>query len=156
MIFQIVPMNSSHIPVLAELEKMCFSAPWSESSLREELANPLSHFLAAVAEEKTAGYLGVQEVAGEGYITNIAVFPEYRRQGIAQALLEAAEAGAGERGCAFLTLEVRASNKAAAALYSKMGYTVTGERKNFYSNPAENALLMTKQLRKSEEQNAGI
>jgi len=148
--FTIIPMNSSHIPALAQLEKLCFSAPWSESGLIEELDNPLSHFLTAVAENEPAGYIGVQEVAGEGYITNIAVLPEYRRQGIARALLEAAEAGAGERGCAFLTLEVRASNQAAAALYGKMGYTVTGERKSFYSDPVENALLMTKQLRKGD------
>jgi len=142
--YAIVPMNSTHIDALAGLEKQCFSSPWSAKSLAEELENPLAHFLAAELAGETAGYIGVQEIIGECYITSIAVAPDHRRKGIAQALISAAETGAKERGCDFITLEVRPSNKAAIALYEKNGYEAAGERKNFYTKPQEDALIMTK------------
>lgn len=144
MALQIVPMDSSHVKDLAGLEKKCFSSPWSADSLMEELENSFAHFLVAIFEDETAGYIGIQEIAGECNITSIAVLPEFRRKGIAQALLTAAEAGARERNCGFITLEVRLSNNTAIALYRKNGFIVAGERKDFYSNPVENALLMTK------------
>lgn len=144
--YTVVPMDKTHLEAVAALERQCFSAPWSAQSLAEELDNPLAHFLVAVAGGKTAGYIGAQEIAGECYITNLAVFPEYRRLGIAQALLAAAQNGAIERGCRFITLEVRPSNRPAVALYSKNGFTAAGERRGFYQNPDEDALIMTKYL----------
>lgn len=144
---QIVPMNLSHIPALCELEKICFSSPWTAEGLTEELSNPQAHFLVAEADKTVAGYLGVQEIYGEGYITNIAVFPQYRGQGIAKKLLQKAAEGAEERQCEFLTLEVRESNSPARSLYEKMGYTDVGQRKNFYHDPTEHARIYTKVLK---------
>ena len=144
MIYSIIPMDSSHIDTLAALEEQCFTSPWSRQSIAEELDNPCAHFLVAVTGSAVAGYIGTQEIAGECYITNIAVHPEYRRSGIAQALLSVAIAGAMERVCAFITLEVRVSNMPAIALYSKNGFTVAGERRDFYTKPDENAYIMTK------------
>ena len=136
-------MSDAHLADIAELEKLCFSRPWSVASLREELTNPQAHFLAAVIGGKTAGYIGVQEICGEGYITNVAVFPEYRRQGVASALLDKAAEGARSRDCDFLTLEVRTGNEAAVSLYKRHGFGPAGIRKGFYEAPAEDALIMT-------------
>lgn len=143
-------MDQTHIEAVAALEKMCFSVPWSVQSIMQEMDNPLAHFLAAVAGGTVAGYIGTHEIAGECYITNIAVDPGCRRSGIAQALLTAALKGAQERGCLFITLEVRPSNEPAVALYSKNGFTVTGERCGFYTKPDEDALIMTKYFTQGE------
>lgn len=140
---RVVPMEERHIAQIAALEQTCFSAPWSEDSIRAELTNETAHFLTAESGGRCFGYVGVHEVAGEGYIANLAVLPNARRYGVAAALLDAAEAGARERGCAFLSLEVRKSNAAAIALYQKRGYQPAGERRRFYSAPPEDALIMT-------------
>ena len=142
--FDIVNMTREHTEKIAELEKICFSTPWSESGLNEEIDNPQSHFIVAVEDQKILGYIGVQEIVGEAYITNIAVFPEYRRQGVARKLLEKAIDDAKQRECIFITLEVRKSNSNAIALYDKLDFKNVGERKNFYTNPTENAIIMTK------------
>ncbi|MBQ7596295.1 MAG: ribosomal protein S18-alanine N-acetyltransferase [Clostridia bacterium] len=138
-----VPFDESCVSGAAELEKECFSAPWSEDSIKAELHNETAHFLAAKSGGKVLGYIGVHEVAGEAYIANIAVGKKYRRQHIAQKLLLAAVTGAKERQNEFISLEVRKSNSAAIALYEKYGFKKAGERRNFYTNPAEDALIMT-------------
>ncbi len=140
---RIVPMGAEHLEDIAALEGLCFSRPWSVKALKEELSNEQAHFLVAVVGDKTAGYIGVLEICGEGYITNVAVFPEHRRQGIASALLETAADGARRRGCAFLTLEVRTDNTAAVSLYQTHRFELAGTRKNFYEAPVEDALIMT-------------
>ena len=140
----ITPMNTSHISALTALEKSCFSTPWSENSLRAELVNPLSHFLVATVDQAVVGYIGTQEPAGECYISNIAVLPEYRRAGVAQALLASAMSGADERGCEFITLEVRVTNAAAVSLYEKNKFEIAGRRKAFYRQPDEDAFIMTR------------
>lgn len=144
---QIVNMNASHIPALSKLEALCFSSPWTADGLAEELDNDQAHFLVAEADGQVAGYLGVQEIYGEGYITNIAVFPQFRGNGIAKQLLISAATGATERQCDFLTLEVRESNTPAITLYEKMGYVYMGQRKNFYHDPTEHARIYTKTLK---------
>lgn len=141
--FEIVEMKAEHIPDIARLETVCFSSPWSEKSLSEELENENSHFLVAVSD-KVLGYIGVQEICGEAYITNVAVFREYRACGIGRALLKSAYFGAKERNCEFITLEVRESNSAAIALYESEGFEKAGIRKNFYSDPTENGIIYTK------------
>ena len=138
--FEIVEMKAEHIPEIARLETVCFSSPWSEKSLSEEIENENSHFLVAVSE-KVLGYIGVQEICGEAYITNVAVFREYRTHGIGRALLKSAYFGAKERNCEFITLEVRESNIAAIALYESEGFEKAGIRKNFYSSPTENGVI---------------
>ncbi len=141
--FEIVKMRAEHIPEIARLEAECFSQPWSENALSEELKNENSHFLAAVSD-RVLGYIGVQEICGEAYITNVAVFGEYRKEGIGRKLLNEACSGAKERGCEFITLEVRESNSAAIALYESEGFEKAGVRKNFYSSPPENGIIYTK------------
>lgn len=141
--YTIAEMKTEHIPEIARLEILCFSSPWSESSLAEELKNENSHFLVAVSD-KIFGYIGVQEICGEAYITNIAVFGEYRKCGVGRALLDKACEGAKSRGCEFITLEVRESNTPAISLYESEGFEKVGIRKNFYSAPTENGLIYTK------------
>ena len=141
--FEIVKMTSDHIPEIARLEIACFSSPWSEKSLAEELENDNSHFLVAVSEN-VLGYIGVQEICSEAYVTNVAVFDEYRKSGVGRALLQEACNGAKGRNCSFITLEVRESNFPAISLYESEGFDRVGVRKNFYSSPTENAVLFTK------------
>ncbi|MBQ2694568.1 MAG: ribosomal protein S18-alanine N-acetyltransferase [Clostridia bacterium] len=136
-------MRAEHIPEIARLEAECFSQPWSENALSEELKNENSHFLAAVSD-RVLGYIGVQEICGEAYITNVAVFGEYRKEGIGRKLLNEACSGAKERGCEFITLEVRESNSAAIALYESEAFEKAGVRRNFYSSPTENGIIYTK------------
>lgn len=137
----ITAMEERHLAALAEIEKACFHAPWSEKMLREELGKGI--FLVAEQDGMTAGYVGCQTVLDEGYITNVAVLPDFRRQGIAKALIAALLERAQESGLAFVTLEVRESNAAARALYAGAGFVPVGTRKNFYTAPTEDAVLMT-------------
>ena len=149
---EIVPMNESHVLQIAEIEKICFSSPWPVEGIREELDNENSHFLTAVCDGKVLGYIGVQEICGEAYIANVAVHPEYRHFGVGERLISKAADGAKQRQCEFITLEVRKSNAPAIALYQKEGYNIAGERKNFYSDPVENGLIMTKYFKDCESQ----
>ena len=141
---RIVPMNADHLDEVAELERICFSTPWSRNMLAEELDNLLSAFLVALDDnDKVVGYAGVQIILDEGYITNVAVRPECRRQGIAAKLLQVFLDFAKANKLAFLTLEVRASNYDAIALYGSRGFRSVGRRKNYYEHPKEDAIIMT-------------
>ena len=144
---RIVPMTADHLDEVAELERICFSTPWSRNMLAEELDNALSAFLVALDESgKVVGYAGLQVVLDEGYITNVAVRPECRRQGIAGKLLQVFLDFAQGNHLAFLTLEVRASNSDAIALYGSRGFRSVGRRKNYYEHPKEDAIIMTKEF----------
>ena len=141
--YKLTPMTMEHIPQVAALERVCFSRPWSEESLQGELWNDSAVVIVAEGEDGTVlGYAGLQTVLDEGYINNVAVDPQYRRQGIADQLI-AAFVRFGQAKLAFLTLEVRASNEPAIALYAKHGFGEVGRRKNYYEDPKEDALLMT-------------
>lgn len=145
--YDIIPMTSDHLDQVAEIEKICFSDPWSRRMLSEHLENECAATLVALGKDGTIlGYAGVLVVIDEGYVTNIAVRPEYRRQGVASALLDVFTRFARGRGLAFLTLEVRSSNAAARALYAKHGYVQAGVRKNYYEHPRENAIIMTREF----------
>lgn len=137
----VVPMEERHLDTLAEIEKACFHAPWSADMLREELGKGI--FLVAEQDGAVAGYVGCQTVLDEGYITNVAVSPDCRRQGIGRALVGALASHARGQGLSFVTLEVRASNAPAITLYEGAGFRRVGVRKNFYTAPAEDAVLMT-------------
>ena len=144
---RIVPMNADHLDEIAELEQVCFSTPWSRSMLAEELDNACSAFLVALDDGgHVAGYAGLQVILDEGYITNVAVQPEYRRQGVAGQLLAVFLNFAKGNHLAFLTLEVRASNYGAIALYGGLGFRSVGRRKNYYEHPKEDAIIMTKEF----------
>ena len=141
---RIVPMTADHLDEVAELERICFSTPWSRNMLAEELDNQLSAFLVAVDDaDRVVGYAGVQVILDEGYITNVAVRPECRRQGVAGKLLQVFLDFARANQLAFLTLEVRASNYDAIALYGSRGFRSVGRRKNYYEHPKEDAIIMT-------------
>lgn len=142
----VVPMAERHLAALAEIEKACFHAPWSENMLREELGKGI--FLVAERDGQAVGYAGCQTVLDEGYITNVAVSPGARRQGVGRVLIAALAAQARAQGLAFVTLEVRASNAPAIALYEGAGFVRAGVRKNFYTAPAEDAVLMTLHLQR--------
>ena len=137
---RIVPMTADHLDEVAELERICFSTPWSRNMLAEELDNYLSAFLVALDDnDKVAGYAGLQAVLDEGYITNVAVDPACRRQGVANQLLQVFGSFARGNHLAFLTLEVRPSNAAAIALYEGFGFAEAGRRRNYYDLPKEDA-----------------
>ena len=143
---KIVPMAAEHLDRLEQLERMCFSRPWSKKMLAEELDNQCAAFLVAVEPEteKAVGYAGLLVVADEGYITNVAVDPSCRRQGVAAQLLQVFDNFAKGNHLAFLTLAVRPSNAAAIALYEGFGFREVGRRRNYYDLPKEDALILTK------------
>ncbi len=143
---KIVPMAAEHLDRLEQLERMCFSRPWSKKMLAEELDNQCAAFLVAVEPEteKAVGYAGLLVVADEGYITNVAVDPSCRRQGVAAQLLQVFDNFAKGNHLAFLTLEVRPSNAAAIELYEGFGFREVGRRRNYYDLPKEDALILTK------------
>ena len=135
-------MNESHVSAVAELEKQNFSEPWSENSVRGELTNSLALWLVALEGDTVVGYVGSQTVLGEADMMNIAVADSHRRRGIARmlvrALIERLDAN-------MLTLEVRASNAPAIALYQSEGFAQIGLRKNYYRKPKEDALILRKE-----------
>ena len=152
MSIQIVPMNADHLEELEKLERICFSRPWSRKMLAEELENQCAAFLVAQDSitQQVMGYAGLLVMADEGYITHVAVFPEFRRQGVAAKLIAVFENFARGNKLAFLTLEVRPSNTAAIALYKGFGFEEVGRRKNYYDLPKEDALILTKTYEEAE------
>lgn len=139
---RIVPMNPEHVSQIAQLEKQCFSDPWSEKSIASELDNELACWLVAEENGTVAGYVGSQTVLGETDMMNVAVHPDHRRQGIAEALVTALVSDLKRQGSHCLTLEVRASNEPAQKLYEKLGFEQIGLRRNYYRNPREDALIL--------------
>ena len=142
---KIVLMDGSHIEQIAALETRCFSDPWSARSIASELENRLSLWLVALDGDTVAGYIGSQTVLGQADMMNVAVAPEYRRQGIAQSLVMELERRLREKDTYQLTLEVRVSNAPAIALYEKLGFQQVGKRPNYYSHPKEDAYILRKE-----------
>ena len=142
---RIVIMNASHVDQIARLEKICFSDPWSENSIASELDNKLAFWLVAAEGENVVGYIGSQTVMDETDMMNVAVHPDFRRKGIAETLVNALVENLQKMGSHCLTLEVRASNAPAIALYEKLGFSEIGRRKNYYRNPREDALILRKE-----------
>lgn len=144
--YKLVPMDRSHLAGVAELERMCFSTPWNEAMLEEELYNDTASFIVAEGEDGTVlGYAGLHVILDEGYIDNVAVRPSCRRMGLGDRLLDVF-IRFGQANLAFLTLEVRPSNTPAVALYEKNGFKEVGRRPNYYDDPKEDALLLTREF----------
>ena len=143
---RIVPMTADHLDDIARLEQICFSRPWSRRMLAEELENQCAAFLVALepGTDKVIGYAGLLVMADEGYIANVAVFPEYRRRGVAEQIIQVFCDFAQGNHLAFLTLEVRPSNAPAISLYNSFGFEEVGRRKNYYDLPREDALILTR------------
>ncbi len=143
-------MNETHLKDLALLEKQCFSVPWSEKALRSELEKENARFFVAITKNEVSGYIGANNVLGEVYIDNIAVFYNYRGFGIGESLLRHLIKVSEDENCNLVTLEVRVSNTPARNLYEKLGFQNIGVRKNFYEQPKEDAIIYTKYLGVSE------
>lgn len=139
-------MSEKDIAEIARLEKECFSEPWSENSLKDELKNVTARFFVLKKGEKVLGYIGANNIFREVYITNVAVFENARGKGYGERLLRRLICQSKAENAVFVTLEVRKSNKKAISLYEKCGFKPVGERKNFYSNPTENGLIYTLDL----------
>ena len=142
----IVPMQQSHIAQITALEKQCFSDPWSETSVRSELSNPLSFWLVAEEDGKLIGYVGSQSVPPEADVMNLAVAPEWRNKGVGRALMTALIAQLHSRGITALFLEVRDGHTPAQNLYRSLGFVEVGRRPKYYVNPTEDALILRKEL----------
>jgi [ribosomal protein S18]-alanine N-acetyltransferase len=150
--YKLVPVSRDNVDQVAEIEKECFSTPWSREMLLEAMENLTASFIAAEADDGTIlGYAGVNVVMDEGYIDNVAVRKAYRRNGVASALLDVFIRFAQAHELAFLTLEVRSSKEAAIALYPRHGFEEAGRRKNYYSDPKEDAIIMTRTFKKVSE-----
>lgn len=145
--YRIVNAELRHIEQLEQIEQACFSMPWTKEQLKGQLPDSCHVFIAAESGEVVLGYVGMMYIIDEGYISNVAVAPEYRRQGIADALIDELTRRAAALDLAFVTLEARQSNSPAIALYKKHGFVPVGVRKNYYELPKEDAVLMTKFLK---------
>ena len=141
--YAILDAAARHLPQVERLEQRCFSVPWTEAQLRAQLPDDRHVFLVAERGGEVLGYVGLMHVLDEGYISNVAVSPDCRRQGIGAALIAELTRRAGRLELAFLTLEARASNAPAIRLYEKMGFRQVGRRKRYYQRPEEDAVLMT-------------
>lgn len=140
---EIKKFEKKYLDDVYNIEKICFSNPWSREDLESQIDSGTAHFLVADVDGRAVGYMGLQIFSGEGYVTNVAVLPEFRGQGIASALI----ARQMENDMEFITLEVRQSNQPALKLYEKSGFERVGIRPNFYSNPDENAVIMTRYIK---------
>lgn len=140
--YSLEKVSDRHLDAILEIEKSCFSSPWSRSALENQMRSRQCSFIAAVSGEAVLGYAGLMSVVDEGYISNVAVSPQFRRLGVADALIDELIARTRDK-LSFMTLEVRESNTAAIELYKKHGFKTVGIRKNYYDRPKEDALLMT-------------
>lgn len=139
-------MNDSHVNGVYELSKSCFAIPWTLDSIKNELNNPVAKYIIAQdsSTKEVIGFVGMWIIAGEGDITNIAVNPTYRKQGVASNLLNNLFEISKEYNCNDITLEVRSSNIPAQNLYKKFNFKEEGIRKKYYSDNGEDAIIMWK------------
>lgn len=135
------------ISAVAEIERLCFDEPWSERALMLLLEEKNAGFVALI-DGRIAAYVGLVTVLDEGQITNVATHPSFRRLGLARSVMNAIDEHCVEKGIVYLSLEVREGNEAARSLYSSLGWREAGIRKNFYSRPTDNAVVMIKELLK--------
>ena len=142
---RILKIERHHLSEVAELERLCFSEPWSESALALLLTDAALGYVCEI-DGRVVGYVGMMLAYDEGQITNVAVHPDARRQGVGRALMEAITQDSCARGLLQIALEVRESNFAAIALYEQLGFFELGKRPNFYRKPTEAAVIMEKKL----------
>ncbi|MBQ8001546.1 MAG: ribosomal protein S18-alanine N-acetyltransferase [Ruminococcus sp.] len=139
-------LSQDHTKAIHRVEESCFQSPWSENTIEALLKSDNAQCFGCFENDTLVGYIALEWVLDEGSLTNLAVLPSYRRRGIAEKLTEALLEEAIKKDLQFVTLEVRVSNTPASNLYRKMGFDEVGVRKGYYSNPREDALLMTKYL----------
>ena len=131
---------------LYELETLCFTVPWTKQAFENELNNPNAHYVLLTEDDAVIAYCAFWQAADSADITNVAVHPDYRRKGLGKQVLQRALEDAQAHGIAQLFLEVRISNEAAQALYTSCGFTRVGERKKYYADNQEDAVIMAKNL----------
>lgn len=151
--FTVVPAALSDAYGIAVIEKECFSAPWSENQIRNEISKENAVFLTAKSDGILCGYISGQLILDEFYVNNVAVTEKYRNYGIASALISNLIKRLQETNCTLATLEVRESNVNARRVYEKFGFMNLGIRKDFYSHPKENACIYTLYFNESECEN---
>jgi len=141
-------MKATHLNAIAAIEEVSFSTPWSDETLAGELADSNVVGFVAITDMPPAviGYTFMRRSFEEGHIENIAVLPLYRGLGVASALMDALFEWATAHGLESIILEVRQGNRAAMALYHKFGFKIESYRRNYYTNPTEDAILMRKIL----------
>lgn len=139
---EIVEFAPRHVSAAAEIEKLCFSEPWSEESLALPATGEYGWGMACEVDGVLVAYACMVSVLDEGEIVNVATHPDYRRRGYARAVLGALLEEAQNDGIETISLEVRESNLAAQALYASFNFIPVGKRKDFYSKPREDAIIM--------------
>lgn len=144
-------MRETDVDGVLSVENECFSHPWTKKGIAEELENDTARFFVVRKEGQVIGYIGANNIAGEVYITNIAVLPNERKKGIGETLLSVLLSESGRENADFVSLEVRESNCAAITLYQRAGFQELGRRKGFYRDPQEDALIYTKFFKTDSE-----
>ncbi len=134
------------MPIIADIERMTYTMPWSDTSFYSEVYSRYSLTRVAELDGKIIGYICVRQIADECHLLNLTVHPDFRRRGIATLLFTDILKDLKESGGRFLYLEVRASNHDARRLYEKFGFKMVGIRKNYYIRPEENALIMMMEI----------
>lgn len=138
------PMSLSDVGAVHEIERLSFSVPWPAHAFEQELrGNRLARYLVARAGETLVGFAGTWLMVDDSHITTFGVHPDWRRQGIGRQLLLGVADLSVRIGARRLTLEVRATNTAAQALYRSFGFEVVGRRPQYYTDDGEDALVMT-------------
>jgi [ribosomal protein S18]-alanine N-acetyltransferase len=141
------PMKITDLPTIMQVEKLSFADPWSESSFVDELiSNELAYYIVPVVDGQVAGYAGMWVVLEEAQITNIAIHPDFRGQGLGKATLFYLMELAKQLGSTKMTLEVRKSNEVAQFIYRRQGFSIIGTRTNYYPDNGEDAILMDVKL----------
>jgi ribosomal-protein-alanine N-acetyltransferase len=141
---KIEPMDINSIEEVLEISELSFPIPWSRKSFEQELSNVFANYFVAKLDTKVIGYGGMWIIIDEGHITNIAVHPKYRNQGVGDSILNKMIYTCNEKKVIAMTLEVRVSNMAAQKLYAKYGFNSEGVRKKYYEDNGEDAIIMWK------------
>ncbi len=144
--FELRPLTADALDAVAEMEQMIFSEPWSRAALELLLGDGYVALAVQETSGRTVGYAGMLLAPNEGQIINVAVHPDARGQGLGRLLMQGLIAAAREKKLAVLSLEVRAGNERAIGLYRSLGFSVVGQRKNFYKRPTEDARVMLLEL----------
>lgn len=139
-------MSESDLEVVSTIEKEVFQDPWSLNAFKTDLNNSMAWPMVAEFENKIVGYSNIYIVAGEVQIGNFAVAPGFRNRGVGKRMMNEIFEKANEYKCHSVFLEVRESNTPAMELYRSYGFISSGKRKDYYSNPRENAIIMVKEL----------
>jgi ribosomal-protein-alanine N-acetyltransferase len=139
-------MADTDLDIVSSIEKEVFTDPWSRNAFKTDLDNKMAWPMVAEFEKKVVGYSSIYIVAGEVQIGNFAVAPGFRNRGVAKKMINEIFEKAGESDCSTIFLEVRESNTAAMELYKSYGFVTSGKRKDYYTNPNENAIIMVKEL----------